>query len=343
LVFFTQISPEDIFSFVTKNINTSAGFYQEHVGYSPLGNILVCSLHLVAKQLKWLYYIVKAVLRRKYTMKVVCILFASLAYGQGSIAVGTVTGLPNSTVRIGVSLTGTPPAPVAGLQFTFTYPKSWGVSAGMDSLATASIGADKILYCAPTATVPVALTATMYSQICILAGINQNTITPGPIAGIFATLPANFSGTANVLVYGTLGASLAGDADALSGSPGKVIRATSTAPAPSAMGQRGGIVQSSNFQEITSFECDPKALKPREQTHCVVKFSKQFEIPVPVIVSSPQDKFITLPAGEVMGEIGSDEISFEVGIGPNPPHYVIIALQFVGTGQTTFGLVKVSY
>src|SRR5258707_250486 len=110
---------------------------------------------------------------RKPFFKRITVFFMFLiveAYGQtATLAVGSGSGVPGTTVSIGIILTGS--AQPAGLQWSLTYPSA-SVSNVMVTAGSSAINAGKSIYCSGGAG----------SSICLLAGLNSTGMADGSIA-----------------------------------------------------------------------------------------------------------------------------------------------------------------
>jgi hypothetical protein len=133
------------------------------------------------------------------------LLFASLMFGQATL---TLTG--PATARIGSSITvnltlANPPASLAAMQWDATLPA--GVTA-TSVTGGASNTAAKTLYCNATST------------RCLTVGINANLYAAGVVATYSLTLPASAApGSVSIPLGGLVGATLQGDAAALTAGP----------------------------------------------------------------------------------------------------------------------------
>lgn len=103
---------------------------------------------------------------------------AQVAKGQTQQTL-TLTGPPNArpgtTIVLNMSLAGSASTPPAGIQWTMTNPPGWVLT---PSTGPASTSAGKTLTCGPT-------------YICLVTGLNANTISPGVLGSYSAVIPTS--------------------------------------------------------------------------------------------------------------------------------------------------------
>src|ERR1019366_4030263 len=133
----------------------------------------------------------------------------NLLQAQTSLALSSATVPPGGTTALTLSLSSPPSSPLAAVQWTFAYPAasvgSLTVSAGPELSS-----AGKTLSC----------TGGVNSSTCVAWGMNSNIISDG----VIATLSVTLSGSRGVpvTISNSLGASLTGDAIAITGAGGTV-------------------------------------------------------------------------------------------------------------------------
>src|ERR1039457_4487113 len=168
-------------------------------------------------------------------LAVLCLPLSNVVQAQTSLALSSATVSPGGTAALALSLSSPPSSPLAAVQWTFAYPAasvgSLTVSAG-PSLSSAG----KTLSC----------TGGVNSYTCVAWGLNSNTISDG----VIATLSVTLSGSSGVpvTISNSLGASLTGDAIAVTGAGGTV-----------------GVAA-----VINSIACSPGTLAPSASSTCTV-------------------------------------------------------------------------
>src|ERR1017187_2587943 len=152
----------------------------------------------------------------------------NLLQAQTSLALSSATVPPGGTTALTLSLSSPPSSPLAAIQWTFSYPVT---SVGSLTVAAgpALSSAGKTLSCT--------------------GGVNSNTISDGVVATLSVTLSG--SSALPVTVSSSLGASLTGDAIAVTGAGGTV----------------------SGAAVISSIACSPGTLAPSAASTCTVILS----------------------------------------------------------------------
>ena len=144
---------------------------------------------------------------------------------------------PGGATALNLSLTSDPSNQPAALEWTFSYPTA--------SVATLSVDAGPALSAAGKS---VSCAAGANSYTCVAWGLNSNPISDGVVATLSLTLSG--SNSLPVAIGNSLGASLAGDEIAVTGT--------------------GGVVSVTAVTGITSLTCTPGILAPNASSTCTV-------------------------------------------------------------------------
>src|ERR1035438_9280069 len=164
--------------------------------------------------------------------------FNCLLQAQTSLALSSGAVPPGGTAVLNLSLSSPAISPLAAVQWTFNYPASSVASIGV-APGTALSSAGKTLSCA----------GGVGSYTCVAWGLNSNIISSGIVATVSGTLSG--SSGAPVTISNSLGASLTGDAIAITGAGGTVSVAAA----------------------VSSIACNPGGLAPYASSTCTVILS----------------------------------------------------------------------
>lgn len=134
----------------------------------------------------------------------ILLLTAALTFAQAAPVTLSLSQSASAAPAIALSIAST--TQPAGVQFSLIYSAA-GIAAVNVTAGPAAVAAGKTITCA----------SSPGSTICVVAGINSNTIADGVLAQIAVT-PTTYVGPVSVMLTGALSASLAGDALATTGS-----------------------------------------------------------------------------------------------------------------------------
>jgi hypothetical protein len=171
--------------------------------------------------------------------------FGNAASAQSSLTLSSATATAGSSVALPLSLVSTPGSEPAALQWTLEYPSASVASVSVTP-GEAALAADKSVSCAGDAA----------AYICIVSGLNGNTIGNGTVAIVSVVLTQDAI-TGGIGVSNALGASPAGDPLVISPTGGTVSVGTNT-PAPPI---------------ITSLSCSPSSLEGGLSSSCSLTLS----------------------------------------------------------------------
>ncbi|MBZ5579328.1 MAG: hypothetical protein LAP40_22430 [Acidobacteriia bacterium] len=158
------------------------------------------------------------------------------AFGQsGSLALSSSTAASGGSAILSLTLTAPAGSEPAALQWTLTYDPSAATVAAAAGSSAAS--AAKALTCGGKAG----------SMICVLAGLNATPMANGTVALVTVTLAPTASGSVPVGVAGTVGASPAGTAQALTGSGGTVSVNLPPTQTPVISGIPAGVLDAGSY------------------------------------------------------------------------------------------------
>src|ERR1039458_8058893 len=194
---------------------------------------------------------------------------SNLLQAQTSLALSSAIATPGGTAALNLSLSSPPSSPLVAVQWTFNYPAASVASlTAVAGPALSSVG--KTLSCA----------GGVNSYTCVASGLNSNTISDG----VVATLSVTLSGSSGVpvTISNSLGASLTGDAIAVTGTGGTVSVAA----------------------VISSIACSPGSLAPSASSTCTVILSGSGEGIIGLSSSSTNltvPASLTIPAGSGSG------------------------------------------
>ncbi|HVN04452.1 MAG TPA: putative Ig domain-containing protein [Bryobacteraceae bacterium] len=174
------------------------------------------------------------------------------------------------------STTGNAPA---GLQWTFTYPASavTGITVTPGSAATAAV---KLVYCTNSAG----------SDLCLLTGINVNTISNGVVAVVTLTLSPSAAGNLSIGVTGALATSATGSGITTTSSGGSITVTTSQQPS------------------VRSLTCSPSTFFTPGSSTCTVTLNQTVSSSTVVLLGS-NSSYLTVPATVTIGS-GSSTATF---------------------------------
>ena len=162
---------------------------------------------------------------------------SSLLHAQSSLALSSASVPPGGATALNLSLTSDPSNQPAALEWTFSYPTASVANLSVDA-GPALSAAGKSLSCSAGAG----------SYTCVAWGLNSNPISDGVVATLSLTLSS--SNSLPVAIGNSLGASLAGDEIAVTGT--------------------GGVVSVTAVTGITSITCTPGSLAPSASSTCTV-------------------------------------------------------------------------
>ena len=150
------------------------------------------------------------------------LLFVQSALGQqsASLTLSSASVPRGGSVPLNLSLTSAATAP-AGLQWTLSYSPN-DITAISVTSGDASSAAGKSVSCA----------GSPGSYLCIATGVNSNTIGNGVVAVLNVTTSLTAAASTSITLTGTLGATLSGDAIAVSGTGGTLTITSSADTAP---------------------------------------------------------------------------------------------------------------
>lgn len=202
-----------------------------------------------------------------------------LAWGQSVLTLGSATAAPGVPVSLNLSLASSGTAPAA-LQFTLSYPAS-GIAALAATTGPASVSAGKSISCASVSG----------AYTCVLYGINSTTIPNGVVAVVGVTL-ASATPSASIQVTNAEGASLTGDAIAISATGGAV--AASVSPVSPA---------------LSSLACSPASLNSGASSTCVVTLNGAAAAATTVTLAAGSPGLtapasVSIPAGSATSSFG---------------------------------------
>lgn len=187
-------------------------------------------------------------------IRAVCagLLFVSLAVncsGQtASVSLLSAASIAGGTVTLPLSMTATGGQPAA-MQWTMTYPAS-DVASLTVTAGPSATAAGKAVQCRTSAG----------STICVLSGVNTNTMANGTVATVAVQLaPAVAGASVPLTVTGPVSASTAGTAVPTTATSG-AIAITAPPPAPSA--------------SLASLVCNPSSLAAPGSASCTVTLSQ---------------------------------------------------------------------
>ena len=162
---------------------------------------------------------------------------SNLLHAQSSLALSSASVAPGGATALNLSLSSDPSNKPAALEWTFSYPTA--------SVATLKVNAGPALSAAGKS---VSCAAGANSYTCVAWGLNSNPISDGVVATLSLTLSG--SNGLPVAIDNSLGASLAGDEIAVTGT--------------------GGVVSVTAVTGITSLTCTPASLAPNASSTCTV-------------------------------------------------------------------------
>ncbi len=160
---------------------------------------------------------------------------SNLLHAQSTLALSSAAVPPGGATALNLSLSSDPSNQPAALEWTFSYPTA--------SVATLSVDAGPALSAAGKS---VSCSAGANSYTCVAWGLNSNPISDGVVATVSLTLSG--SNSLPVAIDNSLGASLAGDEIAVTGT--------------------GGVVGVTAVTGITSLTCAPGSLAPNASSTC---------------------------------------------------------------------------
>src|ERR1035437_8429138 len=202
-------------------------------------------------------------------LAVLCLPLSNVVQAQTSLTLSSATVSPGGTAALALSLSSPPSSPLAAVQWTFAYPAA-SVGSLTVSAGPALSSGGKTLSC----------TGGGNSYTCVAWGLNSNTISDG----VVATLSVTLSGSSGVpvTISNSLGASLTGDAIAVTGAGGTVSVAA----------------------VISSIACSPGTLAPSASSTCTVILSGSVGGTIGLSSSSTNltvPASLTIPAGSGSG------------------------------------------
>ncbi len=172
--------------------------------------------------------------------------FGDATFAQSSLTLSSATAAPGSSVALNLTLASPSGSEPAAIQWTLDYPAA-SVAGLSVSAGSAATSAEKSIACASSSD---------SGYICIVSGLNSNTISNGVVGVVSLVLTPNAT-TAPIGMSNVLGASPVGDSLPVSPAGGTVSIAT--APLPPLT--------------VTALSCSPSTLGPSTTSTCNLTLS----------------------------------------------------------------------